>query len=142
MKFDPKQANTLIKKGEYDIEFSVVEQTKSKAGADMWKLTLKVWPGGGQRTMFDYIVFPNGLWKLKQIAAATDQQAKFDSGEMEPGDIQGQSARATVDVKEDAKYGDKNIIVRYLPQAAGAHGTRQPSSHNENGAPIDDEIPF
>ena len=139
MKFDPAQANTLIRKGEYDLEFAVVEQTKSKKGADMWKLTVKVWPGGGVRTVFDYIVFPQGLWRLKQIAAACGLQDKFDSGEMETSDIQGKSARGAVDIKEDKEFGDKNIITRYLPQDAGAPG---PVAHNENGAPEGDDLPF
>lgn len=139
MNFDPSAANTLIVDGEYDAEIKLAEETRSKAGARMMKLTVNVWAGaGGPRTVFDYAVVPSTLWKLEQICAALDLTAKFKSGTVHPGDIMGKALRVAIKTQKDrtGSFPDKNIIARYLAAAAGRPLTQE----REPGS--DDDIAF
>lgn len=140
MKFDPKDAVNLIPDGEYDAEILDAEETRSKAGNDMMKLTVKVFPGGGDRVVFDYAVVPKTLYKLKQLAAAVGEGAKFAAGELGPSDLRGKGCRVTIETEEGRNgFDDKNTIRRYLPQVAGAS---PPSRQTQSTPPGDDEIPF
>jgi len=138
VKFDPKDAVNLIPDGEYDAEIVDAEETKSKAGNDMMKLTVKVFPGGGDRIVFDYAVVPKTLYKLKQLAAAVGEGAKFAAGQLEPSDLRGKGCRVTIETEAGKNgFDDKNAIRRYLPQVAGEMPGRSstPPRH-------DDDIPF
>lgn len=140
MKYDPKSASSLIPDGEYDAEIATAEEARSKSGKEMLKLTVKVWAGGGgPRTVFDYVVNPETLWRLKQIAGAVGKNDLFDSGEMGPREIQGESVRVAIKTQKDKKgqFEDKNVIARYLPAAAGV--TQDESRRPAMG---DDDIPF
>lgn len=139
MRYDPKDANNLIPDGEYDAEIAEAEETTSKKGNDMLKLTVRVWAGGGgPRVIFDYIVVPSSLYKLKQIAAATGQMPAFEAGELGAKGVQGKSLRVSLKTEKDKSgaFPDKNAVARYLPQEAGAqpHTKAQPAD--------DDGIPF
>lgn len=139
MKFDPRAANTLIPDGEYDAEIAEAEDTTSKKGNAMMKLNVKVWAGnGGPRVVFDYIVDPHSIWKLKQIAAAIGKNDVFASGEMGPSHIRGESVRVAIKTQKDktGEFEDKNVVARYLAPAAGSAGTGEAPSAS------DDEIPF
>lgn len=137
MNFNPKDASTLIQDGEYDGEIALAEETHSKAGSEMLKLTVRVWAGsGGPRTVFDYVVNPGGLWKLKQIASASGQMDKYEAGSMGAGDLNGVSVRVGVKTQKDktGQFEDKNVIARYLAPAAGEGNHGKPAA--------DEEIPF
>lgn len=138
MRFDPKDAVNLMPDGEYDAEIVDAEEQRSSKGNDMMKLTVRVFPGGGPRIVFDYAVVPSTLYKLKQLAGAAGLADKFASGELQAEDVKGQSVRVTIGT-EPAKNGfdAKNKITRYLPQVAGEMPGRSstPPRH-------DDDIPF
>jgi len=145
MKFDPKAGNSLIPDGEYDAEIATAEETLSKSGKDMMKLSLKVWAGGGgPRIVFDYLVVPETIWRLKQIAAAIGKLEQYNAGEIHTSDLKGASVRVSVKTQPDktGKYEDRNVIARYLAAEAGTGPANGPPAGNENGAPIDDDIPF
>lgn len=143
MKYDPKDADSaLIPEGEYDLEIKLAEDTHSKAGNEMMKLTINVWAGGGgPRVVFDYAVVPGGVYKLRQIAAALGIMPKFESGSMGPADVMGQSLRGLV--KTEKGKGDfpaKNVIARYLPSASASPAT---AASPPGKIPDDDsEVPF
>lgn len=138
MKFDPKSAYDLIPDGEYDAEIASAEERQSKSGKDMLKLTLKVWAGtGGPRIVFDYIVNPDSLWRLKQIAGVLGKKELFESGEMGASEIEGESVRVSIKTQKDKseKFGDRSVVARYLPLVAGEQ-SRTPVPGT------DDDIPF
>lgn len=137
--YNPKDAVTLIPDGEYDGEIALADETMSKAGNAMLKLTVKVWTGnGGARTVFDYIVNPSGLWKWKQIASALRLMAEFESGDLQPPDVIGKALRVTVRTKEDktGQFQPSNIITRYLPSEAAHQAAPSQSTA------ADDDMPF
>ena len=70
--FDPEKVEEknyiCLPKGEYEVRIDDVVQKQSKAGNDMLELSLTAFTDEGQTVrMFDYIVNPSGLWKLKTI---------------------------------------------------------------------------
>lgn len=137
MRYDPKDADNLIPDGEYDGEIASAVEKTSKAGNDMTELKVKVWAGGGgPRLIFDYIVVPSSLYKLKQIAAATGQTPEFQAGRLGAADILGKSVRVAVKTQKGKDgFDDKNVITRYLPQEAGS------APSHEKSVP-DEDIPF
>lgn len=144
MKFNPKAASTLIPDGEYDAEIAAAEEAESKKGNAMMKLTVRVWAGGGgPRTVFDYIVDPHSIWKLKQIAAAIGKQDVFESGDMGPGEIAGESVRVAIKTQKDrtGQFEDKNVVARYLAPAAGM-AANDTGASGAAGGDHDDNIPF
>lgn len=140
MRYEPKDANgILIPDGEYDAEISEAVEKRSKSGNDMMELKVKVWAnGGGPRIVFDYIVVPSSLYKLKQIAGATGQMSTFESGEMGVDEVRNKSVRVSIKTQADkeGKFPDKNVVARYLPQEAGAKPT-----HHERVPGSDDDGP-
>ena len=143
MKFDPAAAVTLIPDGEYDAEIVSAEETKSKKGNDMWKLAVKVWTGGGgPRVIFDYIVNPGTIYKLKQLASALGKRDLFDSGDMGTQEVTGESVRVSIKTETDktGQFEDKNVVARYLPQSAGV--THSQNGTASKGGVDDEEIPF
>lgn len=140
MKFNPDDAVNLMPDGEYDAEIADAEEARSKNGNDMMKLTVRVFPGGGPRLLFDYAVVPSTLYKLKQLAGAVGLADKFAKGELQPEDIKGKSVRVTIGT-EPAKNGfePKNKVTRYLPQEAGHVA---PPAASRRAPVADDDIPF
>lgn len=137
MKYKPEDANSLIPDGEYDGEIAAAEDKLSKKGSEMIEAKVRVWAGGGgPRLVFDYIVNPGSLYKLKQIAAASGQMAKYETGAMGADDIRGISVRVSVKTQKDktGDFPDKNVIARYLAPAAGEGNHGKPAA--------DDDIPF
>jgi len=119
--YDPKDASPpLIADGEYDAKIESVEETTSKAGNHMLKLAVRVWANGHESILFDYVVVPSSLWKLKQISTALDKLAKFEAGKLEPQEISGASLRVFVKTRKDetGKYNDQNVITKYLKDSA------------------------
>lgn len=121
--YDPKDAEAkLIPDGEYDAEVIEVEEQTSKAGNAMLKLTVKVWANGGSFHVFDYVVNPATLWKLKQLSSAVGLMDKFQTGSMNPRELVGKSFIAGVKTKKDetGKYAPQNVIAKYASASASA----------------------
>lgn len=128
-KYNPKDAdNKLIPDGEYEAHVLEAEEMKSKAGNDMIKLTIKVWAHGDAFHLFDYVVNPSSLWKLKRLAGAVGMMDRFESGAFEPRDLIGKNCLAFVKTKKDesGKYPDQNVIMKYSPSTTPVVQERAP----------------
>jgi len=121
MKFNPKDADQkLIPDGDYDAVIVNAEETKSQAGNDMLKLTVRVYAKGEESLVFDRIVFPSFTWKLKTIAQALGMMPAFESGSLETRELIERNIKVSVKTRKDetGKYGDQNVIARYLRDAS------------------------
>jgi hypothetical protein len=106
----------LIPEGEYQFEIQHAEDTTSKSGNDMIKLTLCVWDAEGrQHTVYDYLLeaMPK---KLKHFARYLGLIAKYESGELLADDCIGKCGTLSLVIQEDktGKYQPKNSVADYV----------------------------
>jgi hypothetical protein len=137
-KFDPKQATSnLIPDGFYDAEVLTAEEQTSSKGNEMLKLTYRVWANGHTYQLFDYVVSPTGLWKLKGLAGALGLADLFAAGEIDPQTLVGKMFRAGVKTRADksGKYPDSNVVTKYQPMASD-------SVAPSDSAKSDDDLSF
>jgi len=151
----------LLPPGEYDFEIAEAEETTSKAGNEMVKLKVWIFPAnGGRRVVFDYLVSSdNAAFKVRGFAKGTGMLADYEAGDMPAGNMVGKSGRCKITIQKDTtgQYEDRNAVGAYLPARAAApqdrpQQPRQPPPVRQNAsgpnfdAPksgnIDDEIPF
>lgn len=136
--YDPTQAEEknfiCLPNGDYEIEIVNVEQKVSKAGNDMLELMINAYDQVGRKVqIFDYIVNPSGLWKLKKICNASGIEF---TGEIEEQNLVGLSLMARVTLrKATEKYPERNQIADYLS------GITKPTSVTINEQKAEDGIP-
>jgi hypothetical protein len=99
--------------GEYEAEIIEALQMKSKAGNDMVRLNIVVTNDNGSRTrIYDYIVFPNTLYKLKSLCRCLSM--KFD-GILDEQVLVDQRVIVRLGIdKGNDEYPAKNRIDRYI----------------------------
>lgn len=131
--------------GEYDYEVDAAEETQSKAGNAMIKLTLNVFnQDGAKRVVFDYLL-ETAAWKIKQFAASCGLLTKYETGLIEAYEMVGKTGRLKLRVESSEQYGDQNKVAFYLaaPSGTGYTGRSAPQpAAKVNDRPLDDEIPF
>jgi len=127
MDFNPKDGAGVIAEGEYDAVIETAKEGMSKKGKKMLTLKIRVF-AEREAVINDYIVVPEGLFKLKKLCKAIDRIADFESGTIEVPSLQGASFKAVVAIEQDdsGQYDDKNVITGYkaletaAPKAAPA----------------------
>ena len=135
--FDPEKVEEknyiCLPKGEYEVRIDDVVQKQSKAGNDMLELSLTAFTDEGQKVrMFDYIVNPSGLWKLKTIC--NNVGIAFD-GTLEEQLLVGKTLKAKVELRPASeKYAERNQVSAYIETPVEKSGTVP--------QPGDDDIPF
>jgi|TARA_R100000084_G_scaffold104099_3_gene60464 hypothetical protein len=135
--FDPEKVEEknyiCLPKGEYEVRIDDVVQKQSKAGNDMLELSLTAFTDEGQKVrMFDYIVNPSGLWKLKTIC--NNVGIAFD-GTLEEQLLVGKTLKAKVELRPASeKYPERNQVSAYIETPVEKSGTVP--------QPVDDDIPF
>ena len=134
--------------GEYDYTVEAAEDTTSKAGNEMIKLTLHVYNAEGhKRVLFDYLL-DSAAWKIKQFAASCGLLDRYDSGEIEAYEMVGKSGRLKLKIESSAEYGDQNKVAFYIaakPAGTGYTGRSAPAPVARGKSLADDlsdEIPF
>lgn len=147
MRFAPKskeelQYMSLLPKGVYQFEVSNAEDTKSQAGNDMIKLTLKIYDkNGSPTTLFDYLL-ESWAYKLRHFAEVTGIVDKYDLGNIEAKDCLGKVGHAEIIIEEGkqkpdgSKYHDQNSIKDYIKVAGVIHPVKQ------DDIELNDDIPF
>ena len=122
--------------GEYEAEVIEANQMVSKAGNDMIRLNLVVTNDkGGTTRIYDYIVVPKTLYKLKSICRCLS--IKFD-GTLDEQILVDKRMKVRVGIdKGDDKYPAKNRIDRYI-EGIGSSSTPAETPT----VPKDDDIPF
>jgi hypothetical protein len=100
-------------KGNYESEIIEADKMQSKAGNDMIRLNLVVTNDiGGTTRIYDYVVIPNTLWKLKSLCRCFS--IEFD-GTLDEKTLIGRRIEIQVDIdKGNEKYPPKNIVKKYI----------------------------
>jgi len=144
-------AMNLLSPGYYQFEVIEAEETQSKAGNDMIKLTLKVWDEQGkERKMFDYLL-DSMAKKLKHFCAHTGQADKYEKGNLDANHCYGKAGTVQISIEkgkpkpDGGMYEDRNTIVDYVASAAPSMST--PLANARLTAPpakpdFDDDVPF
>lgn len=148
MRFDPKtdeelSSGSVWPDGTYDFEVSNAEETTSKAGNDMVKLTIFIFNAAGARwTIFDYLVgSPKAVFKVKQFAEAVGLRDAYDRGELDAVDMIGKTGQCKVVTIKSDGFADKNGIGSYL-KARGSVSRPAAQRQKVAAGDLDDEIPF
>jgi hypothetical protein len=120
--------------GDYEAVVSTCQEKRSKAGNDMYEVGFTVYSGEREIQVTDYIVLPKFTWKLKKLAAAVGEEAKFEAESFDPHDLAGRSANliVTLGSQKQEGYDEKNVIKAYKKRTAEA----------VLAPPPDDGLPF
>lgn len=142
-RYNAQDALSCLPAGEYEVKIDHVQETTSKAsGNPMLKVEMIAYGNNGrEQKIFEYIVNPATLYKLKQFARALGEMAAFESNGFDLCKHVGARLTAELDVKEDPEYGDKNTITKL---SAYSGGVKRPASKAQAATPeiTDDDIPF
>jgi hypothetical protein len=126
LNYNPTDCNECWPEGDYEAVLEKVEDKRSKAGNDMQELTWKVYRSDGRtQQVYDYIVVPAGLFKLKGMARAWGKTAEFDGGTFQADDHLDESLVVKLIVEKQDGYADKNRIVAYKPLVRSTVGITQ-----------------
>lgn len=123
--------------GEYEAEIVDIKQQVSRAGNDMLKLDVDCFASDGKKVrVFDYIVAPNSLFKLKAICKFTN--IEFD-GAVEEQLLKGKRIMVKLKIEPEGDYPARNSIAAYV----GACGAQPaPAEAMKPVEPVVDDIPF
>ena len=146
--YDPKDASTCWPEGGYDATINSYEEGQSKSsGADMLTIEFEVYSGSQTMRLKEYIVTPSTVFKLKKIAVALGERAKFEKGQFNIAEHLGASIRLNLEVEENEDFGDRNVIRGYAKHEGDKPArSTEPAKQSGGGgghAAIDDgDIPF
>jgi hypothetical protein len=148
--YNSKDASSALPEGKYPASLATCEEGTSKSsGCPMLTLTFKVYTDkGGERTVYDYIVNPSTLWKMKRLAKALGKDAEFKANTFQPADNIGANLTLELSMEEDDQYGDKNGVRGYEPSTLGSTSRVSPpkgpvTAGTAGYEPIQEEdIPF
>lgn len=153
MNYDPSKAkeNTVIPKGWYGFEIVNAEETVSKKGFPMIKVTYQIWEGSNKRTVFTYYLLEHpdeetlgiNLGQLENLCKAVGLHQEFKDVKLEDYMLKGKSGQAYVIIsKGSGGYGPSNSVSRCK---AGEETNKviepEPELEHSN-TPTGDDIPF
>lgn len=136
MKFDPEKESRrfAVKEGICSFLILNAEETKSKAGNQMIKLTVEITDKEGRYCIvFDYLV-ANAQWKIKNLCESIGEIETYESGEISADMLKNKYSECEVITEEDPsnQYPPKLKIKKYLKR----------DEDKSADAEIDDDIPF
>lgn len=128
------------KPGVYDFEIRAAEDTVSKSGNDMVKLTVDIFNEEGRKqTIFDYLL-ESVPYKLRHCVDVCGLGKQYDSGFLDAVEFEGKTGRCKLNIQKDktGQYPDKNGIADYVVEEAPQPVKFRPREM----ADLDDDIPF
>lgn len=148
MKITPKseeeiKAAYLLPEGEYPFEISGAEDSVSKSGNEMIKMTVRVFkPDGNFNLVTDYLL-PSMEYKLRHACDACGLLDKYESGVLSAEDFVGKQGMLKLSVRKSEQYGDQNQVKDYIPSK---DGDKKPLPKKDVkgtvAEDISDDIPF
>lgn len=145
----------LLPEGRYSFKVSKAEDTVSKKGNPMIKLTLNVTDDNNRSYIIRDYLMEQISYKLKHCADACGLAEKYRSGELVGSDFKGKEGLLFLRIEEDktGQYPDKNAVKDYiverrgfvqnhtdLPVAEQKHATDKGNAFVSDS--LDDNIPF
>ena len=143
-RYDPNApVYDIIPAGSYMATILSVEERTSSKGNPMLEFRFDLYlPGGGQRTMKDWIV-ETMAWKLGKIADAIGKSDVYASGEFNPQDYIGCNLEVVVEHKPDKRDGGMRAqIVGFNPLPVSKAATTAGGKGGKDATVKDDDIPF
>ena len=148
--YDPKEVKSeyaVLPNGEYECEIVGAVETVSRAGNDMIKLVLCVFGNEGEQVrVYDYIVSPSTLWKLKSICRCCE--IEFD-GILDEQLLIGRRMRVLTKVDPERNvdgktYSERNSIAKYVSGIGNQTTKTDPPvvADDKDVKPSASEIPF
>ena len=148
--YNPKEVKTeyaVLPNGEYECEIVGAVETVSNAGNDMIKLVLCLYGNEGEQVrVYDYIVNPSSLWKLKSICRCCNLE--FD-GILDEQLLVGRRMNVLVKVESERNvngkmYPERNSIVKYVSGIGKQTTVTDPpvEADDKDVKPLPDDIPF
>ena len=148
--YNPKEVKTdypVLPKGEYECEIVGAVETVSNAGNDMIKLVHCLYGNEGEQVrVYDYIVNPSSLWKLKSICRCCNLE--FD-GILDEQLLVGRRMNVLVKVEPERNvngkmYPERNSIVKYVSGIGKQTTVTDPpvEADDKDVKPLPDDIPF
>ena len=142
-----KSEYAVLSNGEYECEVVGAVETVSKAGNDMIKLVLCVFGNEGEQVrVYDYIVSPSTLWKLKSICRCCE--IEFD-GILDEQLLIGRRMRVLTKVDPERNvdgktYSERNSIAKYVSGIGNQTTKTDPPvvADDKDVQPLPDNIPF
>ena len=152
VKFQPltkEQASRVLPKGEYQFAVESAIAKKSKKGADMFEVNLRLYGDGKETLCRDYLLCDGPMaHKLRHFCEVVGKLEDYEAGELYAEAFQGLGGRVKVAVEESDEYPDKNIVKDYVvdrpKEAAAENGSKQAAQQAaaQKARPASDEIPF
>ena len=146
MNYNSDDAKNYLPEGDYIAILAECEETTSKSsGKEMLKCVWEILVGPRKVSIWDYIVNPTGLWRLREIAKALGRVGEFDLNQFQLAAEVGIRLQVTLSLEENPKYGPQNRIEAWAP-VVGDHAPEQPMNAAFTGTPrhvpSDQDIPF
>lgn len=119
MQFQPKTEVEIALENcwpaaEYDFEvISAIDTVSKKSGKPMIKVELRVFSGGSERKVTDYLM-ESMAFKLIHFARSTGMSKEYEAGGLDPMAMQGRSGRVKLKIKEQSGYMPKNEVQDYI----------------------------
>ena len=148
--YNPKEVKSeyaLLANGEYECEIVDAEETVSKAGNDMLKLVICIYGNDGEQVrVYDYIVSPSTIYKLKSICRCCE--IEFD-GILDEQLLIGRRMRVLTKIEpertvEGKTYAERNSIVKYVSGLGNQSTENDPPvvADDKDVKPLPDDVPF
>jgi hypothetical protein len=125
LNYSPRDAEKCLPTGDYQASLKTCEEKTSKAGNPMAVLTWEVYPDDQRPPVLvkDYVVLPDGTWKIKRLAQALGKEPDFKTGHFQPEDQIGCSILLELRVEQQEGFDDKNAVKAYKPLAKAEPAT-------------------
>ena len=143
--FNPKEAEDktfiCLPAGEYEAEIVNAENKVSKtSGYPMIELQLNCHATDGNTVrVFDYVVNPKSLYKLKSICRCCGMD--FDDGKIDEQLLVGKRMTVKLKVRPATdKYSEKNEVFAYLEGISSKTPTQAPNSGTLKTAEVTDDF--
>lgn len=139
------EANLWPKGSVCDFEVKDAEDTQSKAGNDMIKLTLQVFNDKGKsQFLFDYLL-ASMAYKLRHAAYACGIGSRYEAGDLSASDFIGKAGRLEIGVQAAKDgYGARNTVQDYVLSDSQFTAAQNAKTETQNlqDIPFNDSIEF
>lgn len=140
---DEIKSGYLMPEGEYPFVISAAEDTLSKSGNEMIKMTVRVYkPDGSFNLVTDYLL-ESMQFKLRHACEACGLLKQYESGQLLGNDFVGKQGMLKLSIRKSEEYGDQNQVKDYIVQK-DADKKPLPKDKLEKAidGDLDDSIPF
>jgi hypothetical protein len=138
IQYDPDDITTNWPDGIYAAHIEQAEEKFSRAGNRMIEFTFVCFHRlHGVTRVWEHVVGPRQLWKLKALATAIGRQAAYASGRFRPVDYVGAHLELELNTQCSKGYPPKNVIVEFLPAPGGSQ--LAPGEEEELASSVTDE---